>query len=498
MGDTKISSGRYSVTHNGINIDIDVSEYQTLDNIVNKLNGLSINLSERIKSQTKAVSDISIKSSSLGTVRNNSPLNPIVLPEYSIYADESGLRIGSNTALSWQSMGLDIENPIAGTYTFHDTQTPLSFEFKIEAGATKESVIKGLDNVKINVREGDKYYDSATTWFGTDSCSLNLYDKINGMTQTSPFKYSMNDYIPGVGNRILQGCFELSTDDNNNPMLKFIGTSMVGGTPDSKHNFYMTRSDIVNLKNMNYSLPYDEQTSPKFEFKNSKGNSIYMYLNNNGAGSYDEVLEDFKYGYKIGFGCMGYDAVIWASSATSNSIENGNVGKITYETFIDTADSILLNNQEVIDISNPTPTTPPTPEKPETKNGCWWIQSGSEAGQGMWLEIDPMNTSILGINDLDVSTVDGANHAIDAVQGALDIVSSSRSKIGAQQNRLEHTISNNQNNSENTTAAESRIRDTDIADEMVKFSKESILENVGQAMLAQSNQFSQNVLSLLQ
>ena len=116
----------------------------------------------------------------------------------------------------------------------------------------------------------------------------------------------------------------------------------------------------------------------------------------------------------------------------------------------------------------------------------------------MWLEIDPMNTSILGINDLDVSTVDGANHAIDAVQGALDIVSSSRSKIGAQQNRLEHTISNNQNNSENTTAAESRIRDTDIADEMVKFSKESILENVGQAMLAQSNQFSQNVLSLLQ
>ena len=75
-----------------------------------------------------------------------------------------------------------------------------------------------LDNVKINVREGDKYYDSATTWFGTDSCSLNLYDKINGMTQTSPFKYSMNDYIPGVGNRILQGCFELSTDD----ILQFV------------------------------------------------------------------------------------------------------------------------------------------------------------------------------------------------------------------------------------------------------------------------------------
>lgn len=126
-----------------------------------------------------------------------------------------------------------------------------------------------------------------------------------------------------------------------------------------------------------------------------------------------------------------------------------------------------------------------------------WIQSGSEAGQGMFLEVDRMNTTILGINDLDVSTASGANHALETIQGALEKVSANRSKIGAQQNRLEHTIANEQNVLENTTSAESLIRDTDMAKEMVEFSKGMILENVGQAMLAQANKSNQNVLSLL-
>lgn len=127
-----------------------------------------------------------------------------------------------------------------------------------------------------------------------------------------------------------------------------------------------------------------------------------------------------------------------------------------------------------------------------------WIQSGCEAGQGMFLEIDRMNNTILGINDLDASTVDGANHALEAVKGALQKVSSNRAKIGAQQNRLEHTIANEENVVENTTAAEARIRDTDMAKEMVKYSNINILEQVGHAMMAQANQSNQGVLNLLQ
>ena len=91
-----------------------------------------------------------------------------------------------------------------------------------------------------------------------------------------------------------------------------------------------------------------------------------------------------------------------------------------------------------------------------------------------------------------------AQASIDKVKSALEKVSSYRSELGAKQNRLEHTINNLDNVVENTTAAESRIRDTDMATEMVKYSNANILAQAGQAMLAQSNQANQGVLSLLQ
>lgn len=109
-----------------------------------------------------------------------------------------------------------------------------------------------------------------------------------------------------------------------------------------------------------------------------------------------------------------------------------------------------------------------------------------------------MNTGVLGISDLDVSTIDGADKTIKAIDGALQKINANRSKIGAQQNRLEHTIANEENIVENTTAAESAIRDTDMAKEMVQFSKASILEQVGQSLLVQANQSTQGILSLLQ
>ncbi len=127
-----------------------------------------------------------------------------------------------------------------------------------------------------------------------------------------------------------------------------------------------------------------------------------------------------------------------------------------------------------------------------------WIQSGANAGDGMYLKIDTMNTNILGIDDLDASTQSGALSAIKMVDTALEKVSANRSRIGAQQNRLEHTIDNENNIVENTTAAESRIRDADMATEMMKFTKDNILQQAGMAMLSQTNQSRQGILSLLQ
>ena len=116
------------------------------------------------------------------------------------------------------------------------------------------------------------------------------------------------------------------------------------------------------------------------------------------------------------------------------------------------------------------------------------------------VNIETMNSAYLGIKNLNVTDKTGtaATYAVDAIADAVAKVSSQRSALGAVQNRLEHTIDNLDNVVENTTAAESRIRDTDMAEEMVNYSKNNILAQAGQSMLAQANQSTQGVLSLLQ
>ncbi len=113
------------------------------------------------------------------------------------------------------------------------------------------------------------------------------------------------------------------------------------------------------------------------------------------------------------------------------------------------------------------------------------------------IKLAPMNAKSLGVSELSVETANEATNAIDRIASAIQKVSEHRSYLGAIQNRLEHTICNLDNVVENTTAAESQIRDTDMATEMVAYSNNSILAQAGQAMLTQANQLNQGVLSLL-
>ena len=128
------------------------------------------------------------------------------------------------------------------------------------------------------------------------------------------------------------------------------------------------------------------------------------------------------------------------------------------------------------------------------------LQVGSLNGQGITISINNMNSSSIGVAaaNVKVDSFTNAGKAMTAIQGAISKVSAQRSALGALQNRLEHTIANLDNISENTQAAESRIRDTDMASEMVEYSKNNILAQAGQSMLAQANQSTQGVLSLLQ
>ena len=126
------------------------------------------------------------------------------------------------------------------------------------------------------------------------------------------------------------------------------------------------------------------------------------------------------------------------------------------------------------------------------------LQVGSLSGQGISITVSNMEASAIGITNLSMTSFSAAGSAMDKIQSAINSVSRQRSYLGALQNRLEHTIANLDTTAENTQAAESRIRDTDIATEMVEYSKNQILAQAGQSMLAQANQSTQGALSLLQ
>ena len=126
------------------------------------------------------------------------------------------------------------------------------------------------------------------------------------------------------------------------------------------------------------------------------------------------------------------------------------------------------------------------------------VGADSSSDNKIKVDIASMSAAGIGVKGIQVNTEDDATAAIDRISEAISKVSSQRSSLGAVQNRLEHTINNIDNVSENTTSAESRIRDTDMAKEMVNYSKNNILAQAGQSMLAQANQSNQGVLSLLQ
>ena len=125
------------------------------------------------------------------------------------------------------------------------------------------------------------------------------------------------------------------------------------------------------------------------------------------------------------------------------------------------------------------------------------VQIGPTAGETLTIATAKMGSTALGVNAVDVSTVSKANSAITTINKAINSVSTHRAKLGASQNRLEHTINNLKTTNENMTAAETRIRDTDMAKEMAAFTKNNILNQAAQSMLSQANQQPQGVLSLL-
>lgn len=178
------------------------------------------------------------------------------------------------------------------------------------------------------------------------------------------------------------------------------------------------------------------------------------------------------------------------TTATGNQYSSAANTKITDSDFEAGGFGFKLNIDSVRSAAGQTTTI-------TTTNNALTMHIGANENQSMKVDINKVDTQSLGIDTIDVTTQAGAETAITKVNDAISKVSTERSKLGAFQNRLEHTINNLGTSSENLTAAESRIRDVDMAKEMMNQTKNSILSQAAQAMLAQANQQPQGVLQLL-
>ncbi len=213
----------------------------------------------------------------------------------------------------------------------------------------------------------------------------------------------------------------------------------------------------------------------------------------------DDFLAEIKDGDKVTVGTNAYTAIVKAADDDLITIDEA-YSKMAKE--LENASSIGTDKAASVK-NNGNGTFEITQGTVDVTNGLSFsLHVGADADMTnkINIDIDTMSAAGLGIKGLSVAGEDGsaATYAIDAIADAISTVSSQRSALGAVQNRLEHTIDNLDNVVENTTSAESRIRDTDMAEEMVTYSKNSILQQAGQSMLAQANQANQGVLSLLQ
>nr|WP_249937875.1 flagellin [Niallia circulans] len=277
---------------------------------------------------------------------------------------------------------------------------------------------------------------------------------------------------------------------------------------DATASFDLTSGKIAGLELGNYTLEVKDAAAGKFDIALKDSNGVTVASAAGKDNTADITLANpndasikftIKTGATIQAGEMSFNLNATYATASDFAISNS-AGTTTFAS--GTALKITDNDFEAGGLKfNMTVDTALTADttgtKIKTTNDALTMHIGANENQTMKVDINKMDTDSLGIKDIDVTTQKGAESAITAVNDAITKVSAERSKLGAFQNRLEHSINNLNTSSENLTAAESRIRDVDMAKEMMNQTKNSILSQAAQAMLAQANQQPQGVLQLL-
>ena len=330
---------------------------------------------------------------------------------------------------------------------------------------------------------------------GLDQASNNAQDGVSAVQTAEGALAEVHDMLQRMNELAVQAANGTNSTSDRTAIqneIKQLTTEIDRVAETTKFNeTYLLKGDVKGSTKTVYMQPHDaglkgsmgavDESNHKVKFKLDSiavsdkimiGGKEYTYVNAADKDASAGKLEKSEIEAKI------IDELV-----TANSI--GTSAKATVTGGIDAGFEITLGSQTV------------------SKALSFNLHVGADADMTnkIGVNIETMNSAYLGVKDLDVVGTDGlgtqATYAIDAIADAIQKVSDQRSALGAVQNRLEHTIKNLDNVVENTTAAESQIRDTDMASTMVEYTKNNILQQAGQSMLAQANQSTQGVLSLL-
>jgi flagellin-like hook-associated protein FlgL len=477
--------GIYSLEHQGSIIEFYVDEGDTQDDIIKKLNASSEGTASSWESNINEIqyhpaayyldptaSTIDITNTNKDNINNSN---------YIIHADDTGIHINNNSTVAWSDLTYSVDNT-AGTKTgvdfdngdginhnttvfFECPDSGISFSFRISSESNMDEVIGGLNNVTIPATVNAPVQGQIT--LGTSGSSV--------MTGAS---------IPAGGLNISYATQRdvLGLDFNNTPVSvkSVMDISDPPLSPTIPGRFQLDNTELGKLSDF---YANGLSNTVQLTFRNSLSESItvdFTCANNttanragDPAGYANARMADFQAQFN------GPDTT--ASITSVNAYLQ--VGSFD-ENNPYTAGSANRTDAMVFGV------------KPKVTEPIH-IQAGANSSQDIPMSIDKIGAAILGIGRKGIENKNSAEDNIKTIQDAMDIVSKSRSKIGAYENTLEHTQNYVSNTAENMQKAESVLRDTDMAKEMVKYSKMNILEQASQSMIVQSNQTAQGVLTLL-
>ena len=348
--------------------------------------------------------------------------------------------------------------------------------------------IRGLDQAATNAQDGVSAVQTAE---GALTEVHSMLQRMNELAVQSANGTNAQSDRQAIQDEIDQLATEI---DRVSETTKFNEIYLLKGDTKTASKANFMKSTYVMGKDLFAKGGTNKLTEDQLKEELAKGNRVYTKAENNAGDQTDadiaEAGKDYAYATKL-YDAKGKEVsaeqIAESKNADGSAATNYYVnvkGAVANAITIKAADAKAKNIQ------------------PFDVNGelsfNLHVGADSAADNKIAVKIESMSAGGIGVKGLKVDTEDDATAAIDRIAEAVAKVSSQRSALGAVQNRLEHTIDNLDNVVENTTAAESRIRDTDMAEEMVNYSKNNILAQAGQSMLAQANQSTQGVLSLLQ